>query len=71
MTIQATLDGCLAFLANCHQAYQDAPKQIRRRLNQAVFARFLVGEDGSTEAELTDIFSALLAPDFVTTDWMP
>ncbi len=68
MTIQATLDGCLAFLANCHQAYQDAPQQIRRRLNQAVFARFLVGEDGSTEAELTDIFSALLAPDLVTTD---
>ncbi len=33
--------------------------------------RFLVGEDGSTEAELTDIFSALLAPDLITTNEAP
>ena len=67
-TIEATLRGCLTFLANCHEAYKDAPPQIRRRFNQALFERFLVGEDGSTEAELTDVFSALLAPDLVTTD---
>ncbi len=67
-TIEATLQGCLAFLANCHEAYRDAPQHVRRRLNQAVFERFLVGEDGSTEAELTDLFGALLAPDLVTAD---
>lgn len=67
-TIEATLHGCLAFLTNCHKAYQDAPRQVRRRLNQAVFERFLVGEDGSTEAELTDVFSSLLAHDLVIAD---
>ena len=67
-TIEATLQGCLAFLTSCHEAYRDAPPHVRRRLNQAVFERFLVGEDGSTEAELTDMFSALLAPDLVATD---
>jgi len=42
-TIQETLDGCLAFLSNSDQTYMDAPAQIRRRLNQSVFERFLVG----------------------------
>jgi site-specific DNA recombinase len=67
-TIEATLQSCLSFLANCSEAYKDASQQVRRRLNQALFERFLVGEDGNTEAELTDMFSALLAPDLVTTD---
>jgi len=65
-TIEATLQDCLSFLANCYEAYRDAPPQIRRRLNQAVFERFLVGEDESAEAELTDTFMSLLAPDLVT-----
>jgi hypothetical protein len=51
----------LSFLANCYEAYRDAPQQIRRRLDQAVFERFLVGEDESAEAELTDMFGSLLA----------
>ena len=67
-TIEATLQGCLTFLANCHEAYRAAPQQIRRRFNQALFERFLVGEDGSTEAELTETFNALLAPDLVRAD---
>ncbi len=35
-------------------------------MNQAVFERFLVSEDGSTEAELTGAFNILLAPDLLT-----
>jgi site-specific DNA recombinase len=65
-TIDATLRRCLAFVTNCHEAYLAAPRQIRRQLNQAVFERFLVGPNGSTEAELTQAFSILLAPDLVT-----
>jgi len=65
-TIDAALQGCLNFLSNCHDAYQDASHHVRRRLNQAVFERFLVGEDGSAEAELADAFGILLAPDLVT-----
>ena len=64
-TIQDTLDSCLAFLVDSHRAYMDAPEQIRRRLNQAVFERFLLGSDGSTEAELTEAFRSLLAPDLI------
>lgn len=47
---------------------QNASQQVRRRLNQVLFARFVVGEDSSTDAEPADVFSALLAPDLVTTD---
>ena len=34
-------------------------------MNQAVFERFLVDEDGATEAELTETFGVLLAPDLI------
>ena len=34
-------------------------------MNQAVFEKFLVGSDGSTEALPTDEFGVLLRPDFV------
>src|SRR5436305_1215436 len=36
-------------------------------MNQAVFERFLVGEDGIDEAELSGAFEILLAPDLLTT----
>jgi len=65
--VDTNLRRCLTFLRDSHQAYQEAGPKIRRRMNQAVFERFLVGEDGSTEAELTPLFSALLAPDLLTT----
>ncbi len=64
-TIEANLSRCLAFLTNCYEAYLSAPQRVRRQMNQAVFERFLVDEDGSTEAELTGAFGVLLAPDFV------
>ena len=35
-------------------------------MNQAVFERFLVGEDGSSQAELAGVFGILLAPDLLT-----
>ncbi len=34
-------------------------------MNQAVFERFLVGEDGATEAKLSGTFGVLLAPDII------
>lgn len=70
-TVETTLAESLTFLTDCHAVYAMARPQLRRRLNQAVFERFLVGEDGSTEAELTETFSALLAPDLVTTEGRP
>jgi hypothetical protein len=67
-SIEANLRRCLAFLADAYQAYLQAGPQVRRRMNQSVFERFLVSEGGSTEAELTPLFGLLLAPDLLTSD---
>jgi len=64
-TIEDALRRCLTFLTDCQTAYLDAPKQERRHMNQAVFDRFLVGEDGTTDAEPTGAFGILLAPDLL------
>lgn len=64
-TIEEALRRCLAFLMDCHGAYVDAPQQERRHMNQAVFRRFLVSDDGKTDAEPTGAFGFLLAPDLV------
>jgi site-specific DNA recombinase len=66
-TIETALEHCLAFLDDCYDAYLTAPPQVRRHMNQAVFERFLVGEDGIDEAELSGAFEILLAPDLLTT----
>lgn len=63
--IEETLRRCLDFLSDCHAAYLAASKQARRHMNQAVFERFLVGEDGSTQAEPTGVFGVLLDPNFI------
>jgi site-specific DNA recombinase len=65
-TIETALEHCLAFLEDCYEAYITAPPQVRRHMNQAVFERFLVGEDGIDEAELSGAFEILLAPDLLT-----
>jgi site-specific DNA recombinase len=67
-SIDVNLRRCLAFLTDAHQAYLEAGPQVRRRMNQSVFKRFLVSEDGSTEAELTPLFGLLLAPDLLTSE---
>ncbi len=64
-SIRSRLSDCLEFLSNCHDSYLNAPPQLRRMMNQAVFDKFLVGSDGSTEALPTDEFGVLLRPDFV------
>ncbi len=69
--IEDTLRRCLAFLADCHRTYAEAPAQLRRRLNQAVFERFLVGPDGSTSAEPTPLFKVLLAPNLLADEVTP
>jgi hypothetical protein len=63
--IKDLLERCLDLLANCHNAYLASPASIRRMLNQAVFEKFLVDFDGSTEAVPTNLFGILLRQDFV------
>ena len=64
--IESNLQRCLAFLTSCYDAYLGAPPKIRRLMNQAVFERFLVDEDGAAEAELAGMFGVLLASDLIT-----
>ncbi len=63
--IRDRLDRCLNLLTNCHAAYLAAPHHLRRMMNQAVFEKFLVDMNGSSEAEPTDLFGLLLRTDFV------
>jgi site-specific DNA recombinase len=63
--LRIRLEKCLDLLANCHEAYLTAPPHIRRLMNQAVFEKFLVDMEGSSEAVPTDLFGVLLRPDFV------
>jgi site-specific DNA recombinase len=65
LRIESTLEKCLSFLTDCHRAYIEASAKERRLMNQAVFERFLVGEDGIAEAEPKGIFGVLLDPGLV------
>jgi DNA invertase Pin-like site-specific DNA recombinase len=69
--IKDLLERCLDLLANCHDAYLASPPSIRRMMNQAVFEKFLVDLDGSTEAIPTDMFGVLLRQDFVLPSGQP
>ncbi len=55
----------MTFLTNCYESYLRAPPQVRRQMNQAVFERFLINEDGASEAALAGTFGVLLAPDLI------
>ncbi len=63
--IETSLEMCLGFLTNCHEAYSRAEALTRRKMNQAVFSRFLVSDDGVEEAELDGVFGILLRPDLL------
>jgi site-specific DNA recombinase len=63
--IESALEKCLSFLTDCHRAYLEASPRERRLMNQALFQRFLVSEDGVTAAEPKGVFGILLAPDLV------
>ena len=64
-TITNTLDICLRFAASCDQTYHGAPESLRRQLNQAVFKRFFVDEEGIVTADLAEPFDRLLGPDLL------
>ena len=53
----------LLLCANAHRLYLSATPDVRRQLNQAVFARFWIVDDQVHGADLTEPFAQLLAPD--------
>ena len=61
--VMRVVDEALLIAANAHRLYLSAPPDVRRQLNQAVFARFWIIDDQVQGADLTDTFAQLLDPD--------
>ena len=56
----------LSFLRNAATSYRDADPLHRRLMNQAIFDKILVDEDGVHSSTLTQPFSDLCSEEFVT-----
>lgn len=52
-------------LINCERAYQDAPDEIRRQLNQAFFKAIHIGHGGNVRAEINEPFATMIEYDFM------
>src|SRR5262249_45184239 len=59
--VMRAVDEVLLLCADAHQLYLSAPPVIKRQLNQAVFKRFWVIDDGVADAELAEPFTLFLA----------
>ena len=44
--VERNLKKALAFVTNLHAAYSEADQRLRRRINQAIFERLLISDDG-------------------------
>ena len=62
----ANLESALEFTHNVGAAYQSAADKIRRQMNQAIFKRVLIDQDGSLRVEFTKLFELLLDPAFIS-----
>jgi hypothetical protein len=58
--VERPLGLCMEFAKQCDDVYATAPPQLRRQMNQAMFERFLVEEDGDLVGELAGPFKVLL-----------
>ena len=58
--VEQGLNQALELVANCHELYLSAPNHVKRQLNQAVFERIIVEDDGVPTARLTPAFGELL-----------
>ena len=64
-SLLAALDHCLALVTDCGSTYLQAGSDERRQMNQAMYRRFEVTEDGVVKAELSDTYAVLLRPDLI------
>ncbi len=65
--VEANLDQAIALAGNWHDAYMRATDKERRQLNQAIFERIYVDEDGSVVHEFAEPFDLLLGQTVVGT----
>lgn len=61
--VMKVVEEALLLCVNAHRLYLSAPPDVRRQLNQAVFARFWIIDDQVQGADLTQGLAHLLAPD--------
>jgi len=61
--LAVSLDRALSLLNDAHAHYKHSTGPERRQMNQAVFRRLFIYDDQITEAERTDLYQRLLAPD--------
>ncbi len=58
--VEGNLKRALSFVTDLHTAYLEAPPKTRRLINQALFEKFLVSDDGDVTGELRAPFGLLL-----------
>ncbi len=58
--VERNLKDALALVTNLHAAYIAAPPRTRRLINQALFEKFLITDDGEVTGELRAPFDLLL-----------
>lgn len=64
--LEATLGRALEIAQDCARAYVDGTPLIRRLMNQGLFEKFYVDEDGGIERfEMTEPFSTLFDPELL------
>jgi hypothetical protein len=59
----AKVDELLDLAQDCHRLYRDAAGPFRRLLNQALFTRIYIDEEGEVRTELAQPFEVLLGDD--------
>lgn len=63
--VQKRVSAAVKLVSQLHDVYLGADDQVRRRINQAVWAGFDVDQDGVVGGRLTDPMAALVAEDLV------
>jgi site-specific DNA recombinase len=58
--VERNLKAALSFVTNLHAAYVVATSSVRRMINQAIFERFLITDEGEVIGELRPPFDLLL-----------
>lgn len=56
------LDDAIELIADCGSTYRMANDKMKKLMNQAIFARLLVGTDGTVTAEFAEPFNMLVEP---------
>ncbi len=64
--ITGHLDRALTYLTDLDLSYRKASEIVRRQINQAIFERIEVGEEGTTDGSHTQLYGALLNPQMRT-----